>query len=171
MISIRRLLWAAPLWPTPALAQVVYDNGPPDLVNAYHSDFDVSSPSDTVQVGDDFVLGAPATFDHFLFFGVYAFDNLPPANDNFTVRVFDFSSGAPPNLPLLKFQVGIGDSRVDSGWDTFGFDIYEHRATIAPVTLPAGKYFLSIVNDTTGTDSDWFWATAANTADSWERYT
>lgn len=147
---------------------VFYDNGLPDLINAFHSDFDESSPSDTVQVGDDFVVTTGTTLREMIFYGVYGFDNTPPAQDDFTIRVFEFSAGVPDAVALHEFHVG-AISRADSGLDTGGFDIYQFRAEVAETPLSPGSYFLSIVGNTTGADADWYWCTTGGAADSFER--
>ncbi|MBC8135865.1 MAG: hypothetical protein H8F28_08280 [Fibrella sp.] len=63
------------------------------------------------------------------------------------------------------FAVG-SPGRVDTGSVlNGGSDLYRYEATLSsPVTMVAGAYGISIVNDTTAdTDDDWFWATSAQT--------
>ena len=149
-------------------SDTVCDNGLPDFDDAFHSDFDESNPAATVQVGDDFVLDRTETLSGFLFYGAYAFDNTPPASDNFTVRIFEFSAGIPNAIPLHEFAVGAAD-RSSTSTTIAGFDVYRHEVDIDDISLPADTYFLSIVNDTTGTTADWYWNTTGGANDSFER--
>ena len=122
-----------------ASADVLFDNGSPDLANAFHSDFDTSSPSDTVQVGNEFSLSTPGRINHVRFYGLYASDSIPPAFDDFTIRIFEVTGGVPDVNPLYEFDVA-SVSRAATGDVIFGFDLYTHEASFPLVFLEAGSY-------------------------------
>jgi PEP-CTERM motif-containing protein len=149
----------------PANAAVIYsqERGGGGAV----SDFDIPA-----QVGDDFILSTAATLRHVDWWGAYAFDDTPPAADNFTIRLFAFIGGDPSTVPFYEFALG-NDARTPTGGMTGGFTEYSYSADVPPVALSAGvDYLLSIVNDTTGDDGDnWFWETALQVGDSWRRST
>jgi hypothetical protein len=149
---------------------IIYHNGVPSLQNAYHSDFDTSNPSDTVIVGDDFIFASAQVIRDVHWWGVYAFDNVPPAQDDFTIQFYNTNGGVPNNSPFVSFNVGNAVNRTDSGDDISGFDQYFYSAVIPDVPLAVGQYFIAIINNTVGTTADWFWSVSAEgTGNSWER--
>ncbi len=150
----------------PASASVFFDNGPPDLMSARTSDFDVGD-----QVADDFAL-TEAVVDGFFvrWFGVY-FDPVtqlpgnPASPDDFVVRLFNDEGGMPETDPF--FQQGAGDvGRTLTGQQLrvgpFAFEIYEYVAEVDPSGLEANTtYWLSIVNDTSAdVGNNWAWTTS-----------
>lgn len=138
-------------------AGIVFDNGGPNLDNAHHSDFDTSNPSDTVLMGDDFTLNAQTTIRDVHWFGAYAFSNIPPAADNFSIRFYDFSNPTPDTNAFASYSVG-NVTRTNTGTDISGYTIYQYDVAIPDLALATGHYLISIVNDTTGTSDDWYWA-------------
>ncbi|WP_417850571.1 PEP-CTERM sorting domain-containing protein [Thalassoglobus sp.] len=143
------------------MAGIIYDNGvsPSDGDQARRSD--LSSPS--VFSGDDFVLSADSTLRSIEWSGIYWADNTPQAVDNFSVRIYDFSGANPGGFPLTTINVGNNVNRTDSGEDfslgSYSSDIFSYSANITPIALTAGRYVLSIYNDTSvDNNDDWFWS-------------
>jgi hypothetical protein len=144
---------------TPARADIIFDNGTPDLTNAFNSDFFNFG----FQSADDFVLAPGAsTITDLHWWGVYAFTNTPNAADNFTIRIFADAGGAPDINPFVSVNVG-NVSRTFTGDNVVGFDVYEYDVDVAPIALaPGTTYWLSIVNDSANNPGGdgWFWATS-----------
>lgn len=142
----------------PAGADVIYDNGGPDQVISFLSDFDGSQ-----QMADNFVLLPGATLlTDVHWWGVYAFADTP-TTDNFTIRIFEDGGGIPTANPFYEVS-GVGGNRADTGVDeSNGFDIYEYNADIAPIALAANTtYWISIVNESfNDLDDGWYWTTSA----------
>ena len=144
-----------------AQADTLHDNGVPDLQNAYHSDFDQSSPSDTVQVGDDFSLTQASILGTIQWWGIYAFDNSPPATEDFTIRIFTIQNGLASSLPAHEFHIGSSVVRTETSAALGDFyTMYSYSAAIPDTTLAPGSYLLSIMGNTVNTASDWYWATS-----------
>jgi hypothetical protein len=149
----------------PAVASTIFFNGTPDNVNAFGSDIASGFAS-----ADDFILGAGAnTITDLHWFGAYAFANTAPAADDFTIRLYQNTGGAPDVAPIIAVNIG-NATRVATGGAIFGFDVYEYFAFVAPITLSPGVYWLSIVNDTGADDDDWFWATSAQSGNAHQRF-
>jgi hypothetical protein len=150
-------------------ADVLFNNGPPDLINAHHSDFDNSTGTvDAILLGDDFSLSAPGTLGAVHWSGLYLFDNTPPAADDFTIRIYNFGGATPSPSPLASVAIG-NASRSLAGSNILGYDVYQYDAALPDIILGSGHYLLSIVNNTSGTDSDWFWADSSQSGDAFTR--
>jgi len=142
-------------------AGVIYDNGGPDLQNGIFSDFAAIPPQ---QVGDDFVLspGANVITDIHWWGG---YDTSVPANDVFSIRLFNITSGSPDTNPSYSTIIG-GVTHFDTGnkilaGSLSGFEVFEYAVDVAPISLIAGTpYLLSIVNGS-GIADTWFWATTS----------
>ena len=142
-----------------ATAATIYDNGAPDLVSGFFSDFDVPQQQ---QGADDFQLqSGSSTITDIHWFGVYAFTDTPET-DNFTIRIFENNGGVPMVNPLHELFVGNTVNRTATGNPIAGFDGYQYDVDIAQIILnPLTTYWLSIVNDTSNDgDDDWAWATS-----------
>jgi PEP-CTERM motif len=144
---------------TAANAAVIFDNGI-TANNGFISDPDfVGTPKLSA---DDFRLipGANVITDvHWT--GLYAFSNTPLA-DNFTIQLFNDAGGVPATNPFLSLPVS--PSRVDTGRNAAGSDIFAYDVNISPVTLAANTTFwLSIFNNTSNDPNDnWFWGIVDN---------
>ncbi|MFK5978364.1 MAG: VPLPA-CTERM sorting domain-containing protein [Rhizobiaceae bacterium] len=140
-----------------AQAVSIFDNGGPDGSRGYWSDL-----SQGQEMADDFTLLAGSnTIGGVSWSGSYFSNNVPVAVDDFTVRIF---SSLASTTPLHSFNVGNAVGRSDSGIDdsTFGLDIYNYSAMLPSLTLTAGtQYWLSVVNDTAGSATDWLWENSA----------
>ena len=77
--------------------------------------------------------------------------------DNFTIQLFNDAGGVPATTPFLSLPVS--PSRVDTGNNAAGSDIFAYDVNISPVTLAANTTFwLSIFNNTSNdTNDNWFW--------------
>lgn len=142
---------------------IIYNNGSPDLENAWVSDFNVEA-----QMGDDFTLSAGGNIiTDIHWWGLYAPYNTPPV-DNFTLRIFNIDGGVPAVTPLYENNLG-SVARIDTTNDFSGFfgisftsDVYEYWVDLDPIILsPGAFYLLSIVNNTSGDDDIWGWATSS----------
>ena len=154
-----------------ARADVIFDNGGPNLGGAF-----ISDASESWEQADDFSLvpGSNILADvHW--WGIYVFGN-SPETDTFTIRIFGNNEGAlndyPTANPLYEFS-GIAGGRTATG-DVISvalpgggaqdYDVYAYSADIAPLALaPNTTYWISIQNDTSNDgDDSWLWATSAN---------
>jgi hypothetical protein len=126
------------------------------IADVFHvSDFGIS-----LQQADSFELTSGATtITGIQWSGIYVL-NLVPAEDDFTIRIFEDDGGLPSIDAIYELNVG-EISGVDTGInDSIGHDVYEFSVAIAPISLTAGTtYWLSIVNDTcvSGVFGCWGW--------------
>ncbi len=145
---------------TPAQAVTIFDNGAPDLLGGLFSDFDQPQ-----QAADDFQLQAGAsTITDVHWYGLYAFDNTPPALDNFRIRIFGDNGGVPLANFLHEVLVGNAVNRTATANQVFGFDVFSYDVlfTSTPIVLnPLTTYWLSIVNDTSNENDVWVWASSS----------
>ncbi len=143
---------------------VVYDNGAggsSGIDNGIVSDPDFPSLQ-----ADDFVLASTEFITSLSWTGAYAFDNTPPAIDNFTISFYLDDGAGSPGVLQSSFNVG-AVSRVDSGSDLFGFDIFEYSSSISGQNITGGQtYWVTVSNDTTGEPDNWFWGVGFNNGNS-----
>ncbi|MCP4644609.1 MAG: PEP-CTERM sorting domain-containing protein [bacterium] len=146
----------------PATADIIYDNGTPDLVSGYPSDLDLPNV-----VFEPFVLEeGSATVTDLHWWGFYAFAGTP-GTDNFAVFITGDNSGEPDPTDL-ELSLTPGDiGRTDTGDDIevftgFSVDVYEYWLDIDPLVLQPGvTYWVGIANATQlDQDDDWYWATS-----------
>ena len=145
---------------TTANAQtVVFDNGNPNLVSVAASDSAVNQFA-----ADTFTLTGTTPVGTVRWFGVYISANtLTP--DAFTVSFFNTTGGTPNATARTGETFAVGNpGRVANGQNIEGIPVYRYEATLsAPVTLSAGTFGISIVNNTTtDVDDDWYWATSSS---------
>ena len=173
MISIRSFVLFASILAllfssVPGTAAVIFDNGPPDLLEASFSDSDSSPPNTSFQIADDFVLtSGQTTIRDIHWWGVYAFSNTPPTTDNFTIFIYADGPGPAPGALLHTFPVGNvnrADTSVTIGLDP-PMDLFAYSTAISPTALSeATPYWLSIVNNTANdADDNWACGTSAQT--------
>jgi hypothetical protein len=139
---------------SPAAAQVVYDEGAPNQVNARPSD-----PAANVVSAEIFTFASLTTFDAVDWWGTYGGT---PATDAFTILFYGTTGGVPDDAPLagLDFNVGDAVNRTATGLMIAGsFPEYSYSATLSSaVTLDPGTYAISIVNDPASPAAgNWFW--------------
>lgn len=109
-----------------------------------------------------FVLAEDSTIESIDWVGAYIGDD-QIASDSFNVVILGDDSDAPDSSDI-KVNTGVSPTRTDSGADLFETDLYNYSASISPLMLPAGTYWLSIANDTTGDSDDWNWMATNNTS-------
>ncbi len=134
-------------------AGVLVDNGqldpsaPAPISNFSHAD------GNQLQAADRFTLVTNASIRRIEFWGLYCATNGPsgPLRDDFTSRIFADTNGAPAQKPVAEYHVGRVSRRRAITYvnPVFGpYDFYAYSAVLPhPVKLPAGQYWLSVVND------------------------
>lgn len=136
-----------------ATAAVIFDQSIDLTVSAVSSDINFVGLA-----ADDFQLQPGAsTVSGIRWWGGYS--NMPTGIDSFTIRIFADDAGVPAAGPLAEFDVGQA-SRVSTGLDAYGLDVYAYEANFGPVDLMANvTYWLSIVHDTSAGDIEiWYWS-------------
>ena len=147
------------LGPQAAGAAELYDNGPCCIDEAVFSDEERG-----VWHADDAALDAATTIGGIRFYGLYVdpegvlVTNSVPDEDAFTLRVFSDDAGLPGSLIGQSSLTGM---RTDTGEAFASTQIRWHRYEMAldtPISVTAGVYWISVVNDTTAdADDDWAW--------------
>jgi hypothetical protein len=137
-----------------AKAELLVDQGPPDYQTSYYSTFNTGV---TQSLADHFSLGSAATLGSTTFWGGYYPGNTPLVDD-FTLYVYANSAGKPGTVIM---QESIATTRTDTGhtFASTGIEAYQYTATLAPISLDAGSYWLSIVNTAGSASDSWSWAT------------
>jgi hypothetical protein len=119
------------------------------------------------QIADDFII---INFNRIIndahWWGAYQRMAPAPAEDNFTLRFFGDDGGKPTVLPTYEVVVGNDVNRTDTLVDVavgapniLGADIFAYSAKFPPFRIDSeGKYWLSIVNDTSDTPANWTWS-------------
>jgi len=131
-------------------ATLLYDNSRYDFTCcATGSDFDLP-----LQIADG--LGIAAT-GNVLVTSIYWTGSYTqatgPVPDDFTIRFFHDDDGRPSVNAFASTAIGNSATRTDWGGNRFSY-----LASIDPVLLsPATPYYISIIADTRGFESDWFW--------------
>jgi hypothetical protein len=165
MKQIVSLLLFAALIGLPVSAAELFNNGVPDPVaGATASNFAGHDPEYELQAADDFYLATASTITHVRWWGIYQGSNVPLEPDLFTLRIFADESGSPAATPLIDLPLE-RVRRSQTGLTSAGYDVYEYTAVLAPhVTLAAGTYWLSIMNDvdTEEVGTDWLWMLSSN---------
>lgn len=111
------------------------------------------------RLAEDFSFPDPVIVTSITFLGGY-FPTSTPQTDSFTLTIYNDNMGLPDPLSIVT-QIALANlDRTDTGTDVFGIDLYTYTASFAGVSLLGDtKYWLTIVNNTTGdTDDDWAWA-------------
>jgi hypothetical protein len=148
-----------------ASADVIFDNGVPDRLDAYFADSVWYQ-----EVSDDFaVVDGANVLTGVQWWGIY-FSNTAVL-DAFTIRIFEDNGNSPALTPLYEFT-GLNGGRTLTGDLILGtYTIYAYSANIAPTTLaPDTRYWLAILNNTTSSPYDsWAWTTAAQAGNVWYR--
>jgi hypothetical protein len=153
------------LAPGPANAgAIIFDNGAPDLLNAWASDPGFLEGLG-IQQWDDFSLspGANVVGD-IHWWGVYDFGT-PAEPDEFAIEIFEDVGGLPDLNTGVKVFTGEA-GRVATGDKVLGqFDLYAYWVDISPISFaPSTDYWISIVNDSQAGGGDtWYWATSSQT--------
>jgi hypothetical protein len=136
---------------------IIFDNGGPvaaagDVV----SDFAYAGGA---QAADDFSLaGSMNVITDLNWWGTNR-SGAVPASDNFTIRIYSAAGSVPALTHDYEFNLG-HVQRSDTGVDSYGADIYAYSGSLAaPLSLaPSTTYWLSIMNNTSGTSGNWNWS-------------
>jgi cyclophilin family peptidyl-prolyl cis-trans isomerase len=135
------------------------DGGPATEGGSLQSDLDVPA-----QRADDFLLAGPGwtAIDAVQWWGQYLASNTPVTLDAFKLRVFADDGGGASHLPTgppLVERTLHNILRGDTGTTSGASHVFEYLATFPSFGLPPGRYWLSIVNDTTAdATSHWYWS-------------
>ena len=96
----------------------------------------------------------------------------PTSADDFTIRFFleDGSTGNPQVSPFQEYT-GISGSRLDSGFlHTSVGPVFQYDFNLpSQLDLNAQDYWISIVNNTASTATDWSWTELNEIAPRWNR--
>lgn len=135
---------------------IVYDNGTPNNQNAILSGR-FGPGNDALQTADDFTLSGTTEITDFHWWGIYAKPSTSPTTptpDSFSAFIFSDSSGQPG--ALSNFRPLGAPTATPTGSSIAGtLPVYSYSVDVAPLTLSAGTYWLSIYNDA---DKSWSWA-------------
>lgn len=117
--------------------------------NPIHPDFP-SQFADTFTLTDDAVITGLDWWG-----GYFRLDDPDVLPTNFIVRFFAVDGGVPQAQTLFEFSPASVDVSVFEPGTFHSIAIYGYSASAPSVTLPAGDYGLSIMNDTSG-DAGWW---------------
>lgn len=147
----------------------------PDQATGFSSDLDCDScPTGAQGIADSFKVDSLAQICGLTFYGGYN-DNTP-FPDQLKIEIYDDLRETPgvPGVPgdLVATLTGAGfQTRFSTGQQIASqFDEYRYRVSIlsgqGPI-LPRGRYWLHIINDSSGsgTNGDWFWESGAPDTD------
>ncbi len=147
-------------------AAALFGNGSPNPdAGGVASNFG-HDPEYEYQSADDFVLTSDTTLAKVRWWGMYQGSNMPLDPDAFSIRIFADAGGIPAATPIVDEQV-VRVRRRPTGVTSGGYDIYEYTTQLKPhVTLSAGTYWLSIVEDVDveETATAWLWALSSNSS-------
>ena len=105
----------------------------------------VTSANGAFSVADDFTLTESKIITEVELYNIYFDFNTGgpiPAVDDFTV-IFHEDAGGLPGA-AISTEGGLATTRVDTGQDFVGLDIYKHTFSITPVALGPGTYWIEI---------------------------
>jgi hypothetical protein len=111
-------------------------------------------------LAEDITIQVPIEMQSLNLTGGYFPSNNPGTGDSFTVRILGDSGGVPDTSNVIYDGIAnpVTSSRVMTGNFLFGVDEWYHTIALAGmVTLPAGKIWFEVYNNTTSTPDDWFW--------------
>lgn len=141
-------------WACASDAGIVFDRPPLDGGDANQSNWTGGS-----QYADDFSFNRESTIEGIQWWGSY----FSEGNDDFSVRVFS-GSGGPQAAPLVAYTSLSVTRTPTSMLDSSGSDVFSYELALpANLTLQAGTYYLSIVNNedvssiNNNNPSDWLW--------------
>lgn len=138
-----------------AQADVLVDQAP-NYTNAYFSD--TGGDFSNQQMAENFMLASSNTVGQIGVWGVYFPNNIP--SDNFSINIYADNGGNVPGS--LLHSENVAASRVDTGNDAFGCDVYQYNFVLAsPFAATGGvQYWISVVNHAGSPNNNWGWMTA-----------
>ncbi len=147
--------WCDPgTWPSNAVYAAAWD--------------DADGPSGFIQIlAEDFIMASEASITAIKVWGGYWWQDIPPANDNFTV-IFHNDAGGAVGVNAAPPEFNVPSTRDSGTWVTMKWCptcngnalVFEYTLNLAnPVTLAPGTYWVEVYNDTTGhlNNNDFFW--------------
>ncbi len=134
---------------------VVFASGQGDGVPSAHYNSDANPyPGNAPQfVAMDFTLAGATSIRSVAWEGTYS-ENTPPAADAFQIVFYDTTGPSGGPGAVVAERLGIDPGRSETPWVEGGDAVHGFAATIDPVTLPAGAYWVSICNDTPTNGND-----------------
>jgi hypothetical protein len=146
------------------VATIVYSQDLKDPFTGYGSN-DPATSSAGQQIADDFSLGSAAKLNRVTWYGYYTDlhgTSYGGTSSQFSTRFFadDGNGLAPVNAPPF-FSESVTVDAAPTGVVTTGDNhaVFSYSATLSSVvSLTAGTFWLSIVEDDAGTDDTWEWA-------------
>ncbi len=116
---------------------------------------DAASQGISQAIADNYlVLTNPFEISQIVVWGIFFLDNTP-GTDEYTIIVHSDSGGLPG--AVVTQQSSVPASRVDTGFDFAGLDIYEFTMSPSPILLDPGTYWLELWNDASSQSDDFCW--------------
>ncbi len=159
LLRVTPLIAAAAI---PASADTLHDNGVgvAGINNAFTSDEDANiSGGMGRRVADDVIFATPVTITGIEWTGGYFSSNDTGASDAFQISFYQDNSGE-PGAHIATVNAGNSVNRTDSGSNFFGggVNIYSYSHQGFSQSLPAGRVWIAIYNDTGTGGDNWAWA-------------
>ncbi|VXD18704.1 hypothetical protein [Planktothrix paucivesiculata] len=141
----------------PVQAEVIFASGEGNGSFGLLSDFDGQYFSGQQQIGYEFIIQETVEIDQIDWNGQY-FPDGQPSKPQFSLRIFKIVEGKPEIKP--HFQVQLREVRqTKTNIERFSHPVFNYGGSVIPFKLEAGRYMLSIVNNTQGHTDDWLWMT------------
>jgi hypothetical protein len=138
-------------------AEVIIGSGEGNGSFGLLSDFDGQYFSGQQQIGYEFIIHETVEVDQIDWNGQY-FPEGQPSKDKFSLRIFKMVEGVPETTP--KIEVQLREVRpTKTNIERFSHPVFNYVGSVMPFQLEAGRYLLSIVNNTQGIMDDWLWMT------------
>ncbi len=139
-------------------AEIVFESGGGNGSFGFLSDLDGHRFSGQQQIGYEFLLKETVELEQIQWSGQY-FPNGKVIKNQFSVRIFEIVNGTPETQP--KIDLPLDEIRLtESGIERFSHPVFNYVAVVKPIPLNAGRYLLSIVNNTREHTDDWLWMTS-----------
>jgi hypothetical protein len=141
----------------PVQAEVIFASGEGNGSFGLLSDFDGKYFSGQQQIGYEFTLKELVEIDQIHWSGQY-FPDGKPSDAKFSLRIFKIVEGTPEIT--AKIDVQLTEVRqTQTNIERFSHPVFNYVGLVMPFRLEAGRYLLSIVNNTQGHSDDWLWMT------------
>ncbi|VXD25886.1 hypothetical protein PL8927_900168 [Planktothrix serta PCC 8927] len=141
----------------PVQAEVIFSSGEGNGSFGLLSDFDGKYFSGQQQIGYEFTLKESVEVDQIHWSGQY-FPDGKPSDAKFSLRIFKIVEGIPEITPKIDVQLTeVRQTQTDI--ERFSHPVFNYVGLVIPFRLEAGRYLLSIVNNTQDHSDDWLWMT------------
>ncbi|SKB11765.1 exported hypothetical protein [Planktothrix sp. PCC 11201] len=138
-------------------AEMIFGSGEGNGSFGLLSDFDGQYFSGQQQIGYEFIIHETVEVDQIDWNGQY-FPEGQPLKDKFSLRIFKMVERVPEITP--KIEVKLREVRqTKTNIERFSHPVFNYVGSVIPFQLEAGRYLLSIVNNTQGLTDDWLWMT------------